>query len=148
MKGFLKFGVLALVLVLVSGCGSTSKGKVLTCTMSEKEESMSMKMTLKATFKDDKATKVSVDSEVTIDDDMSSYVEVFKSAFDAQFKTYAEKDGVKYSSKSSGKTVSFTIEVDKNKVSKEDLEAMDMDGADGTYDEAKESLEKAGWSCK
>ena len=46
MKGFLKFGVLALVLVLVSGCGSSStKGKVLTCTMSENSEGMDMAMT-------------------------------------------------------------------------------------------------------
>ena len=148
MKGFLKYGVLALVLVLVSGCGSTSKGKVLTCTMSENSEGMDMAMTMKATFENDKATKVTMDTKVTVDESMASYVDMLKSTFDAQFKAYAEKDGVKYSSKASGKTVSFTIEIDEKKVSKEDLEAMEMDGANGSYDEAKSSLETAGWSCK
>ena len=148
MKGFLKFGVLALVLVLVSGCGNGSKGKVLTCTRSEKEDSMSMTMTMKATFEDDKATKLSMDGEIVVGDDMASYVETLKGVFDSQFTPYASKDGVKYDSKVKDKTISYSLEIDKSKVSEDDLKEMDMDLSEGSYDEAKESLEKDGWTCK
>ena len=144
MKGCLKFGVLALVIVLVSWCGS-AKGKVLSCSKSVTEDEGSSKETIKLTFNDEKVSKIGMEIEMTLKD---GDVTTFKTFYDAAFGEMAKKDGIKYSSKASGKTLKLSVEADVNKVSKEDLESIDLSVPEGTYDEIKKDAENDGYTCK
>ena len=147
MKNFFKLGTLALVLVLVAGCGG-AKGKTLTCTKSEDETGMKTSQTLKVVFKDDKASKINMDMKMDIDEQYASYISTIKSMIDSQFESYKSKDGIKFDSKTSKNTVSVSLEVNLAKFSKDDLAALDLDGSEGTYEEAKKAFEEEGYTCK
>ncbi len=147
MKNLFKLGALALVLVLVTGCGG-SKGKTLTCTKSEDETGMKSTQTMKVSFSDDKASKINMTMKMDIDEEYSSYISAFKSMLDSQFENFKSKSGVKYDSKSDKDSITVDLEVDINKLSEEELGALDLDGSTGTYDEVKKALEKDEYTCK
>ena len=143
MKRFLQFGALALALVLVSGCGSSSKGTVLSCSKSVSEDEGSYKETEKMTFTDGKVSKVGMEIEMTFNEgDPADY----KAFYDAAFSE--SKDGISYSSKTKGKTLTISIDADLAKVSAEDLEDLDMSVKEGTYESLKAEYEENGYTCK
>ena len=147
MKNFFKVGVLALVLVLVSGCGS-SGSKVLTCTMSENQSGMKMTNTAKITFNSKEATKINLNIDVNLDDSMKSYASMIASSVESQFSELKDQKGVTVKSNTKGSKVTLTIDADLTKMSDKAKEALNLDGATGTYKEAKKDLEKAGFKCK
>ena len=146
MKNFLKVSVLALVLVLVSGCGSS--GKVLTCTQTEEESGMKMVNTVKMTFEKDKATKLDMEVKITLDDEYKSYMSMFTSAFESQYKSLKEEKGVSYKSDTKGNTATFTVNADLTKMSKDAKDKLGFGDATGSYSDNKKAAEKEGYKCK
>ena len=139
MKKFMSFMVVLLVTICMTGC--SSKGETLKCTMEEDNT----KSIITATIKDDKVTKISMESSETYesDDELSmaySFGQMAVSMVDSI-------DGMTASAKKDGKTLKITMDMDLTKMSAADIK--DNLGVESyTKDEFQKYAEEEGYTCK
>ena len=145
MKNLFKVGVLALVLVVVTGCGS--KGKTLSCTKTS-GEGIKDTTTITVTLKGDSASKVKVTEEYVATDEYSDFITQLASSFELAFADIKEMKGVSLKSNIKGNTFSYEYVADLTKMSKEDVDKLDMGDFSLGYDALKKSAEEDGYTCK
>lgn len=150
MKILKLLGVVSIFCLLLSGCGNE---QVLSCSMTQEQSGATMEQVFDVTFKKEEVSnvKMAINTKVTdevSDSDWDSLVDLL----DEQYAT-VNKNGFQITKENNKKERSYniTIDVDVNKAKKEDLAEYDLEslsGAQGTYDEIKEQMEKSGLTCK
>lgn len=135
-KGMLLAG-LAVSALLVTGCGDN--GKTLSCTMKEEAGGATTTSNMDVKFKGDKAESITMDIVIDYTDEYKSFAEVFKQTLESQ-KSTLEDTGYEVEITSSDNSVKLSA--------KGTSETLDKSEYTGTYDATKESLEKAGYTCK
>ena len=150
MKILKLLGVVSIFCLLLSGCGNE---QVLSCSMTQEQSGATMEQVFDVTFTKEEVSnvKMAINTKVTdevSDSDWDSLVDLL----DEQYAT-VNKNGFQITKENNKKERSYniTIDVDVNKAKKEDLAEYDLEslsGAQGTYDEIKEQMEKSGLTCK
>lgn len=136
--------------LLLSGCGTKD---TLSCSVTQKQDGATMEQVFDVTFKKENVSnvKMMINTKVTdevSDSDWDSLVDML----DEQYST-VNKEGFQITKENNKKERSYNIaiDVDVNKAKKEDLAEYDLEslaGAQGTYNEVKNQMEKSGLTCK
>ena len=139
MKKIISFFSVLLIAITMTGC--SSKGEEVKCTMDEDNE----KGTMVATIKNDKVTKISVDSSQTYEDEDELNMAYTFSKM--AISMVDEIDGMSASIKKNGKSLEITMTMDLTKMSSEDIEdelGLESFDKDGFIKYAEEE----GYTCK
>lgn len=132
--------------LLTSGCGNT---KVLECTMTDDStDGMEMLETIKATYKKDALTNVTMNMKITVDEELEEYMDELSDSLTSEFSSLEDKEGVKVTAETDENVLDFNIEADLTKMDDEAKEELDMDDETETYEEAKKYFEEEGYTCK
>lgn len=146
MKKNLTVAILAIILSVSVGCGN--KTKVLDCSMVDEQSTGTMTQNIKATFKKNEVTKISLSIDLELEDSYLKYVDKFMSTIDSKYEKYNDKKGVSAKTEKNDKGFVLKIDADLDKMSDEDKEELDMIDSSGDYDATKKYLEEQGYTCK
>lgn len=140
MKKFLMFLACVVVAFILTGCSSDT----LTCSISDSEDGVDTSSTINVDFDNDKVSAFSMEMNVTLSDEYSSYLDTYKSLYESSFESFEEYGGdVNITTDDNSLKVELSLDVDK--LSEEEKE--DMGFNDDTRDSIKESFEDDGYTC-
>ena len=151
MKKILKASILSFALLfLLTGCESTAEKKTLSCTMSEDTNDMfSMTQTVETVISDNKATNINQNIKMNVNADYVAYIEAMAQGVRDQYADVQGKDGVEFDVKVEGNVISTTLNAELDKLDDETKTRLSMNGSDSlSYEAAKKSMEKSGYTCK
>lgn len=131
---------------LAVGCGG--KSKVLECTKTEKQTGAKLSQKIKATFKGNEVTDMTIDMDAILDDSYKSYKSTFKSVFDSQFKKYKNLKGVDVKISETDDGVNIKLTADLTKMDKDAKDELDIVDTKANYAKSKKELEADGYNCK
>ena len=147
MKKLVLTGVLAASLLVSTGCEKT---KTLECSYSQDTSIYSMKQDISATFKGEKLSTIDQTVKMTIADKYTAYMDKMLESAKKQYESYENKKGLSIDVKQDGSDIIVSMNMEPAKMDKETL--MKVSGTDDysteTYENAKSSLEKRGYTCK
>ena len=149
MKNVLKTSLLILsLMVLFTGCGS--KTKTLSCSMSSDVNTMmSMTQTIEAIFNGSELTNINQNIKMSVKDDYVSYIESMADGVKAQYDTVKDKDGVEFKVDVKDNIIDTTLNAELKKLDDETKKKLNISNYESeTYENAKASLEKLGYTCK
>lgn len=145
MKKTLVLLATVVMIGLSTGC---KKEKVLDCSMTQEQSGIEMKQNLKATFKGNEVTDVTVVMDAVLGEKFVSYKSMFVSSLESSFSKYEDLKGVEIKTTDNDDTVTVTLKADITKMDKESKEALDVVDTKGDYEATKKALEKEGYTCK
>lgn len=145
MKKTLVLVATVVMIGLSTGC---KKEKVLDCSMSQEQSGIEMKQNLKATFKGNEVTDVTVVMDAVLGEKYASYKSIFVSSLESSFKKYEDLKGVEIKTTDDDDVVTITLKADITKMDDEAKDTLDMVDTTGNYDATKKALEKEGYTCK
>lgn len=126
--------IIILILFLTGVLG----GKKLTCSMEYDTFGRTSKQEVIIKFNDEKPKRITM--KMTMDNLTSAEVESVKQGFSYQLDGY-EEDGYKVDLTTTDNSVTLSVTAN-------DLELLDIDSDDETYETIKEGLEEEGFTCK
>ncbi|MCM1371163.1 MAG: hypothetical protein NC181_04685 [Clostridium sp.] len=139
MKKVLGIFVSVITVFALTGCG---KGETVTCTLEDDDQLQ----TMTATFENDKATKVVMESKQTVE---SSLVDATYSILQSVESMYEGEEGVKVSVSKGNDSVSMKIEMELTKLSDEMKEEFDLTSSSDTSKKSFiDSMTEEGFTCK
>lgn len=133
--------LMAITVLFMTGCGN----KTLKCTYTQENDGYDIKSTYQITFDSDEVSKLTMQSEIALDDDYKTYIESYEESAAEVATEYNEIEGFKATTASKNNTVTLKVVATASKMSEEDISSYSMDL---TYDELKETLETEGYTCK
>lgn len=145
MKKSLYFGVAIIGTCLLSGCGS----KTLVCTRSnDYSDEMKMNQTVKASFKGDHVSKLSIDMDVTLGENYMEYRDELKASVQDEFESLKDTDGVSYNAVDTNNGFKFNLDANISKLDDNSKKELDIVNTEQSYDDAKKEFESEGYTCK
>ncbi len=147
MKKLVLTGVLAASLLVSTGCEKT---KTLECSYSQDTSIYSMKQDISATFKGEKLSTIDQTVKMTIADKYTAYMDKMLESAKKQYESYENKKGLSIDVKQDGSDIIVSMNMEPAKMDKETLKKVSGtdDYSTETYENAKSSLEKRGYTCK
>lgn len=147
MKKIVLTGVLAASLLVSTGCEKT---KTLDCSYTQDTSIYSMKQDMKATFKGKKLSTIDQTVKMTIADKYVAYMDKMVESAKAQYSDYEDKKGVTIDVKQEGSDIIVSMNMEPSKMDSKTLKKISGtdDYSTETYENAKSSLEKRGFTCK
>lgn len=144
MKKFSFIIILTSVLFL-TGCG----GKTLKCSMvNDANEELKINQDIIVDFKEEKMVKLNMKISVDLSDNYASYADELEKNFKNEYEKYNDKEGLEVKTTKNKKKVSLDFSANLEKMSDKDKEELDIVDSGQTMNDAKTSLEEAGYSCK
>ena len=150
MKNVLKASILSLSLAfLLTGCESKSS-KTLSCSLSNDVNSMmSMSQTIEAVFKGSELTDINQNIKMTVKDDYVSYIDSMADGVRNQYEEIKDKDGVEFKVEVKDNVIDTTLNAELKKLDDAAKKKLSINNYESeTYENAKKSLEAAGYTCK
>ena len=146
MKKLVLTSVVALSLLASTGCEKT---KVLDCTYTKDTSIYSMKQDMKATFKGKTLSTIDQTVTMTISDKYTAYMDTMVESVKKQYTDYEGKDGLKITVDKKDSDIIVSMNMEPSKMDKDTLKKLNgSDYSKETYENAKEQLEKRGFTCK
>lgn len=143
MKKTLYITILFLVVISLSGCGS----KTLTCTRNSKQSiyTLNEKITAKYGMFGVKNIDINMEMELTNNNFISA--SVLEKTLDTTYKELKD-NGANLDIKSKDNKVIVDIGIDIKKIDSKKLKKIDLYDTEESYEEAKKSFKKLGYTCK
>lgn len=145
MKRCFYVGAFVVSACLLSGCGS----KTLECSRSnDYSEEMKMNQTVKATFKGNKVTKLSMDMDIELGEAYIEYKEELMGTVEDEFESLKGTKGIDISTKDTTNGFNFKLDADITALDDEAKEELDLVNTEQSYNDAKAEFESEGYTCK
>lgn len=130
--------LIALVVYFISG------NKTMTCTQTMDQSQMKMEAEAKISFSMNKADKVDAEFTIELKDRYIPYKDTFIKEFKKQYSTYEKKYEIKPKYEETDKGLKMSFSASNNSFQK----AMSISSNKNSYNQVKEDMEKAGYTCK
>lgn len=143
MKKRLYIIVLLLVVVSLTGCGS----KTLTCTRNKKESIYNLTEKITANYGMFSIKTVDINMEMELTDNKFVSAELLENTLKGTYKEL-EDNGAKVDIKSKDNKVIVDINLDLDKIDSKKLKKINLYDTEESYEDAKKSFEKLGYTCK
>ncbi len=131
-------------LVILTGC--SSKDKKLNCKLTKNIDGNDIVQTVDAFFKNGKISNISMKHEMTLNEENTKYLEIYRNKIDEQFKAFKDKNGITVNLNETDSVITLDVSVDVLKLDEESTKVIGF-SISGSYDKSKESFENDGYSC-
>lgn len=146
MKKFIIYlCVLSLALV---GCKNKNNSETLKCSMEKEEASNNIVQTLEASFEQDKVISINMKIQTLLNEKYVPYIDSFVTQMEEQFSNYKDKKGITSNVYQDESSVTISISFNINNLDEETKNELGFIDTNDTYENAKKSLEKSGYTCK
>lgn len=143
MKKRLYIIVLLLVVVSLTGCSS----KTLTCSRNSKESIYNLKEKITAKYGLTGVKNIDINMEMELTDNKFVSAELLENTLKGTYKEL-EDNGAKVDIKSKDNKVIVDINLDLKKIDSKKLKKINLYDAEESYEDAKKSFKKLGYTCK
>ena len=143
MKKRLYIIVLLLVMVSLTGCSS----KTLICTKVSDESIYNLKEKITTKYGMFGVKNININMEMALKDNSFINADVLEKTLDETYKELKE-NGAKVNISSKDNKVIVDINVDLKKIESDELKEIDLYDVDESYEDAKKSFKKLGYTCK
>lgn len=143
MKKKLYIMVLLLVMVSLTGCSS----KTLTCTKTSDESIYNLKEKITTKYGMFGVKNININMEMTLKDNSFINASVLEKTLDETYKELKE-NGAKVNISSKDNKVLVDINFDLKKMDNDKLKEIDLYNVNESYEDAKKSFKKLGYTCK
>ena len=143
MKKGLYIIVLLLAIISLTGCGS----KTLTCTREKKESIYSLNEKVTASYGMFGLKKVNMNMEMKLTNEKIISASNLGKTIKASYEEL-EKYGASVNVKSKDGLVIVDIDLDLKKIDSKKLKELNLYDTEESYDDAKKSFKKLGYTCK
>ena len=143
MKKRLYIMVLLLIMVSLTGCSS----KTLTCTKTSDESIYNLKEKITTKYGMFGVKNININMEMTLKDNSFINASVLEKTLDETYKELKE-NGAKVNISSKDNKVLVDINFDLKKMDNDKLKEIDLYNVNESYEDAKKSFKKLGYTCK
>lgn len=145
MKKHIYLGAVVIGTCLLSGCGT----KTLVCSRNnDYNEEMKMNQTVKAAFKNNSVSKLSMEMNIELGENYLEYKEELKTSVEDEFTNFKDVKGITYSTKDTSNGFTFNLEANIDKLDNESKQNLDIINTEQSYSDAKAEFESEGYTCK
>lgn len=144
MKKRILTGITALSLtIFLTGCGSNTKK--LTCTQSSDSNGFKSEIKQEYKLKDNKVTKMTETRKVTLEGDMTQYLEEHLTSAQNTIDQYKDVKGISVKKSDTSNSVTVVIEYDAKNLASEYRDSVNIEES---YESLKDIKAEQGYSCK
>ena len=143
MKKRLYIMVLLLIMVSLTGCSS----KTLSCTKTSDESIYNLKEKITTKYGMFGVKNININMEMTLKDNSFINASVLEKTLDETYKELKE-NGAKVNISSKDNKVLVDINFDLKKMDNDKLKEIDLYNVNESYEDAKKSFKKLGYTCK
>lgn len=134
--------VIIVILFLTTGCT-----KKLNCTKEKSEKFAIIKETFLVSYKNNKVFDIQIDLQAELKKNYDDYTETIEKNLKSQFEKYENIKGISITSNSYDNIAKVHLYIPLNKVKKKELEKLNLDDLEETYNFLKRIMVEKGYQC-
>lgn len=144
MKNVIILGLSCLSL-LMTGCDSSNR---LNCTLEQDVSGNTVKQNIVATFSGDNVLNLTMNVETILEEQYIEHIDTFVDQIDMQFENYKGKKGITTNTAKKDNSVVFNMDINVDEMDDDAKNTLGIVDTESSYEDAKKSLENAGYTCK